>query len=711
MKQIVIMKRLTAYIIFSLTVVCAYAQKDSTLVATDSINKEMALPELTVTASNVTHHADKDVWLITDEMRQNTLTVIDLVERIPGITYDRMKQSLKYMGQDNVIIVLDGKVKDSRHVGELDNKRFAKVEVVRRPHGRFRDYDAVINLVSKDNWQGYDLQLREMGQWKPACSHESNALAFQNLDYQYTRGKTDLAAGLELRNSRNKYSRQEETVFNNTVRYLYTPADGHSGRRYGNSQKAWVDMDYDFNRNHSLSVRYQYTPSHDTQRERQHLQKEWLGSGLTESTYRNIFSESEGHNHSAALFYRGNWGLWKAYSDLTYDYEKGINDMKNHEDAGFATAYSYDSRRHSLRYKADVNRSFKDGANLDLGALLYHRSYKSEERTTDIHYKSHFNQQQLYAEYSRNLGRGFNAGIGLTTDFLHTNQDGQSSESDVILAAKGHVSYMSPTGKLIANLNYSATNSHPTLFLKMNTRVRTDSLTAFRGNEGLKSSTTHQTTLQVIAGKLMFFSTFSYSPDQMAHVYETDGLATISTYDNIRALTYNNMLSYNLSPWMIGSSMLQLSALLTFSGCKHWRPGTPEGRKSHADYWSGSISVRYTTQKKGEFYMSLYPCVEKSATLQSHSTKQQSLFNLSYSKRFLKDRLSLMVVYNMPYLWPSRRESVTTTETPFYWSRTTQMSYHSDVHQLMLSLSYKLSKGKQVNKKFNNIVVEKDLKL
>ena len=77
----------------------------------DSIYKSIDLKEVTISASNLLHHGDKDIWLVTDEMRKNTFDTFSLIGKIPGMYYDKKLKSLLYNNRENVLLLIDGKEK------------------------------------------------------------------------------------------------------------------------------------------------------------------------------------------------------------------------------------------------------------------------------------------------------------------------------------------------------------------------------------------------------------------------------------------------------------------------------------------------------------------------------------------------------------------------------------------------------------------------
>ena len=136
-----------------------FLQKDSLLTDTlrkDSIWKNVNLENITIKGSNIAHYPDKDVYTITDEMRKNTIDTYGILEKLPGMFVDKIDRSITYKGKQNIIVLVDGKKKDISYIGNLHNMRFKKIEVYENTHPRYLNADVVINVITKEQWQGFD---------------------------------------------------------------------------------------------------------------------------------------------------------------------------------------------------------------------------------------------------------------------------------------------------------------------------------------------------------------------------------------------------------------------------------------------------------------------------------------------------------------------------------------------------------------------------
>ena len=129
---------------------------DSVVHPTDStVQKAMRLNTVTVTASNIVHYADRDVVLITREMRKQAANTAQLLGTLPGIDCDYSDNSLSYYGSKNIIILVDSLRKPADYIKELHHLRFDRVEIIPNPDGEYSHYDLLINLHTKEDYEGF----------------------------------------------------------------------------------------------------------------------------------------------------------------------------------------------------------------------------------------------------------------------------------------------------------------------------------------------------------------------------------------------------------------------------------------------------------------------------------------------------------------------------------------------------------------------------
>ena len=250
----------------------------------DSIWKTEVLDSVVVRGSMVVRDLDKDVWTITDEMRQRTYDTYELLGKIPGFFYNRARSSLTYMGRDNIRFLVNGIEKEADYVGMLANKRFKKIEITQHPTGRYQDYDVVVNLITKTEWLGYEGYVRNFLRSSPSREiNDANNYTF----ISFTSPKIDASADYyfkhndELKNVRMTMTEQ------NLLRYK--TLDGKESKEYSqtNTHYAWADADYKINKNHTLSFKYSYVLQDNNSNSDYQMEKYDIGQNLSQIVKRS----------------------------------------------------------------------------------------------------------------------------------------------------------------------------------------------------------------------------------------------------------------------------------------------------------------------------------------------------------------------------------------------------------------------------------------
>ncbi len=123
------------------------------------------LPAVDIRASTQIPHLNKDVYILTDSMRRAHVHAREILQQLPTITYDPLTNALKVAGSSNVLYLVDGVERSPQYVLNMDPKRIQRIEVIRIPTGRFafEGYDAIIQIITRQHYSGYDVTLSPGG--------------------------------------------------------------------------------------------------------------------------------------------------------------------------------------------------------------------------------------------------------------------------------------------------------------------------------------------------------------------------------------------------------------------------------------------------------------------------------------------------------------------------------------------------------------------
>ena len=125
--------------------------------------KSKILEGVSVEASVNSLELDKQSIIATKEMKKNTIMARDMLEKVDGITYDRLSKELKLDGETSIKLLVDGIGRDRDYVLYLNPKRIRKIEIYRNISGIYeiQGYTSVINIITYDNYRGVNVNISD----------------------------------------------------------------------------------------------------------------------------------------------------------------------------------------------------------------------------------------------------------------------------------------------------------------------------------------------------------------------------------------------------------------------------------------------------------------------------------------------------------------------------------------------------------------------
>lgn len=115
--------------------------------------KSVALGEVVVTGEKIKAkaEADKTTYFMNKKMYDASDNGVDLLNYIPGVQVDIMK-NISLEGNQHVLILVDGKERDRNFLSQLSAGQIDKVEIINSPGSKYdADVTGVINIVLKKN--------------------------------------------------------------------------------------------------------------------------------------------------------------------------------------------------------------------------------------------------------------------------------------------------------------------------------------------------------------------------------------------------------------------------------------------------------------------------------------------------------------------------------------------------------------------------------
>lgn len=93
---------------------------------------------------------DKTIFIPDSLSLKTSITGLDLIGKAPGITVRKSDQTIKLMGNPNVLVLVDG-VSNNRNLSSIDPKDIERIEIINNPSAKYdSDVTNVINVILKE---------------------------------------------------------------------------------------------------------------------------------------------------------------------------------------------------------------------------------------------------------------------------------------------------------------------------------------------------------------------------------------------------------------------------------------------------------------------------------------------------------------------------------------------------------------------------------
>lgn len=643
-----------------LTLAAGAQETDSVAVKNDSTAWEMNLKGVDVTASTELTEGDKTVVIFTKEMRRGMRNTAQLLGNLRNFTYDAMNNSIEYSNKKNIMVLVDSLEKGSGYVYNLHHNRFAKVEIIDRPTGKYQGYDVLVNLITVKNYEGYEGSLMANQRMMPSGV---NAGKFRFLQQQgsftYTRDKWNFVAfGNRYVDNKTLSQRWYEKTYpmhRLTERVLH---DRDTYERFNGSSFAtlWASVDYQLDKNHSFSLTYAYDYSHIQEEMNYLLEQTHALVGTADTIAVSDVDNSYGHNHSTALFYRGKTGAWSYDADFNYVYNRSTPDNELQKGMFFQLHNHYSDHMNYTRFRSSAQRSFIDNQlGLYFGYTNTWKDYKREDFESHQQLNANgFLRNQVWFSLSSTLGTPGkqNASLGGSAEQIHVRSNGRS-ENQMAWAANA-MYWRKLTEKNWIRFNYNCNIFYPNQEQTSSYGFFTDSLTWSGGNPFLRSNVTHNLRMWFDAWWCFNFQAgVIYAPNTISGISELRyGMLPSGVQGDYIANTTVNS-SYH-EPWVSVSFTKRFLKNFVFKAdaSYNWLNAKYEEFEQHGHVFYFKTSLQYYNPKyrTGGTVEYVYKDSKGSVSPQSYSlTPKDDYCAITLYSSLLNNKLDVRLLTLLPF--------------------------------------------------------------
>lgn len=491
----------------------------------------MQLPEVMVKGERPVVKAEKGK-LVYDLPRLVSNLPVDnayeAIKELPGIV--DMGGGLMLAGT-SVTVVINGKVSTmsteqlNTLLKSMPVSRIEKAEIMYSAPAQYQVRGPMINLVLKS---GIGDAPSLQGELYSAWSQQRYASFTERASLLYSSPKFSADFLYSYNHSRSYYGIDKEAL--HTVNNQVYPVNILSiGRSRGNEHNARLGMDYNFSKDHALSLVY------TTQ-----INDNGMNNTSSGTVNSNVDSNGDDALHNVKLDYQAPCGL-KAGAEYTFYRAPGdqvLHSTMDGKEQDFR--YEDEQRINKWMFYAKQNRDFKNGWGLNYGlnyttatdnSFQYYYDTETGELLPENSMSAHHREQTFngFAGFNKSFGEKFSMDASLAAELYHTDVWNEWNVYPTL-----NMNYTLAAGHIL-QLAFTADKRYPSYWSTNNTVAYANNYTEIHGNPLLKPSRSYESSLTyIMKSKYVFTAYFNHQPDYFTQVpYQSpEKLVEINKYQN-----------------------------------------------------------------------------------------------------------------------------------------------------------------------------------
>ena len=577
-------------------------------------------------------------------------TAEDVLKHVPSIV--KKKDGYEVVGKGTPIIYINGrKMQDISELDNIKSSDIKSVEVIQNPGAA---YDASVNVVIKiktikKKGEGFGFDTRSVYWYN---KHDNT---IQQINMNYRHNGLNLFATYKFSDA----TWMQKATYNQTV-HVDTLWQQHNNNEVTGrieSHRLISGFSYDFNANHSIGARYTLTsPGYSRSKDFFDSQVTADGKFYDYIKTDGLTVDKDSPSHQLNAYYNGIWG--KTTIDLNTDLYFSTNRAYAYSDE---QSQEHDSRNINSKNRVSnkmvatklVIASPLLGGNLSYGAeyINTHRNDDYEVNRTDLLANSYSKLEEQTAspfiQYARLTPIG-NITAGLRYEYVRFKYYDagiyQPEQSRSFRNLFPTISYGAKIGKVMAQLSYSVKTSRPSYSQLSNNVSYMNRFTRQTGNPYLDNETNHRVELSGVWKFIQFMVNYKDSRNAIIYWAEQipeDEAITMISRKNVKSL--KSMTAYisaapKISIWALQINLgLQKPWFTLHTDVASYRLNRPIFMGNFNNAFSLpygiTLNVDYRYQSKGN-------------TMNVYLAKEQHVLDVSISKSFLKDALTLEIKGN-----------------------------------------------------------------
>ena len=678
-----------------------YINSDKFIGTFDIMPDSKMMDGIVVKSNSRENTIDKEVQIVTKEMRIGTSDTKDLLAKVTGVSYDRYNSSIKVDNSSNIIILADGVEKNQDYIQNLNPERIKRIEIIRDPGGRYglEGYSAIVNVILNKNYVGTELFLFDqlLVDLTPLENNYYLPINRFNASYNYTYNKINIYGSVGGHQNTLGLRSNSKTVYeNDSIVYENPKSNGPNLLITERSINYTVGADYYINPKHTVSFESNFS---NMPKSTEDVSQDFITSveknGIEIDSYHfDSRNNEESYKSNSSIFYIGKLSnsdrLDASFTFSTYD-DDYLN--KFNQDPNITRIEDGNNKSRSTKLSIEYSKDINDKISTQIGYGNYWKNTDNNYTVTSSNSSSEVYSQTNtrhkfygYASYSFSKKLSVKAGVaGEASNVVDDNQNNNYLIFQPLLDLKYKVNK-----NLSLKLKYRSRSDYPSIN-ETNPFERVINPRAVSiGNPNLTPSVKHKLSLRasVFQGLVSIEPYYHVSNN---YIGQTGRLRA----DDIFEFTYDNVGLYQ-------EKGIETNFTIPFSEKWIWQNSFTyysssienNGETNSVNDWLADSNLIFAGIKNdGIIILNYHRSMGKEITSLGYGRNENDYWLLLYQQPFLNKRLSVMVGYFLPINFGTNYIQDEYSKTNGY----EQFNY-TDIsllkNMLILKASYRFSKGK-----------------
>ncbi len=676
-----------------------------------------SLDEVEVTASSRESSIDKDMQIVTDDMRQGASDAKEVLEKVPGLSYDRYNNTISVDNSSKVIFLVEGVEKNQEYIKNLAPERMKKVEVIRNPGGRYglEGYSAIINIILRKDYVGQEFFINDQLLVDADQKYRQYLLPINgiNATYNYSFNKFNVYAGITNHLQKFALKTANETIYENNSEIRETSPDEEPNMFFQNQITNYtLGADYYINPRNTLSFESNVSnfPKSNQQIDQTFQTNTYDSGELIDSYQYNTSLNKESNDSYNTLFYVGKLGNKdRIDASFSYNFYREQYANKTTYDDSSWRAEQGTNKKDFTKLNIEYNHEFTSKLNLQAG---YGNTWKkldnrfvgtgslalSDTSATFIQTEVRHN---LFGYLSYSFSKKISAKAGLAAEYSNPVTETQNLQ---YMIYQPYFDLKYDFSKIASlKLMYRSDADYPSISQTNPFSSQLDPTTITTGNPNLKPSVINKLSLKlsVMQGLISLEPYYQFSNNYISQTgfLRPDGMFEY-TYSNIGHYEDKGVQANFTIP--IGKLFIWQNSVRYYSS-----KITHDGYTNSLNDWKANSQLVFRGLKNnGVIVLNYRRDMGKNINALGYSRDNNDYWLLLVQQPFLKNRLTAMVGYMLPVNWGTNYDQGSYVKADGYEKYT-----HTDISVLknmfIVKLSFRFNKGK-VKKSDKHIETDKE---